>query len=65
TTTSIGIKEGTKLLGKNPARASFMIVITDGRSTSISDTRKAANAARDAGIVVFAVGVGELACPWP
>ena len=58
TTTSVGINEGTRLLGINPASASFMIVITDGRSSSISATRKAADAARAEGIIVVAVGVG-------
>lgn len=59
TTTSIGIAEGTRLLGVNPASASFMIVITDGKSSSVSATKNAADAARAEGIVVFAVGVGE------
>ena len=61
TTTSVGIKEGRKLLGTNPASASFMIVITDGRSNSIRATAAAADAARAEGILVFAVGVGESA----
>lgn len=61
TTTSIGIDEGTALLAVNPASASFMIVITDGQSSSITVTTAAADAARAAGIVVFAVGVGEFA----
>ena len=58
TTTSIGIAEGTRLLGANPASASFMIVTTDGKSSSTSATKKAADAARAEGIIVFAVGVG-------
>ena len=61
TTTSVGIKEGTRLLGINPADASFMIVITDGKSSSLFATAIAAGAARKAGITVFAVGVGESA----
>ena len=64
TVTSFGIKEGTRLLGLNPASASFMIVITDGQSNSMADTTAAANAARAEGIVVFAVGVGELAASY-
>ena len=58
TTTSIGIKEGTRLLGDNPASASFMIVITDGKSGVIPATKSAADAARAEGTTVFAVGVG-------
>ena len=61
TTTSVGIDEGTRLLGVNPATASFMIVITDGQSSSITATTAAADAARAENIVVFAVGVGEFA----
>ena len=59
TTTSVGIDEGTRLLGINPASASFMIVITDGQSSSTAATAAAADAARAEGITVFAVGVGE------
>ena len=59
TVTSVGINEGTRLLGINPASASFMIVITDGQSSSLAATTAAANAARAEGIIVFAVGVGE------
>ena len=61
TNTAVGINEGRKLLGNNPASASFMIVITDGRSNSIRATAAAADAARAEGILVFAVGVGESA----
>ena len=63
TITSVGIKEGTRLLGINPSSASFMIVITDGRSNSVSITSAAADAARAEGITVFAVGVGEVEAP--
>ncbi|CAN0499072.1 unnamed protein product, partial [Laminaria digitata] len=59
TATFIGIDEGTRLLGVNPASASFMIVITDGQSSSLTATTAAADAARAEGIIVFAVGVGE------
>ena len=61
TASSVGIDEGTRLLGVNPATASFMIVITDGQSSSITATTAAADAARAENIVVFAVGVGEFA----
>lgn len=61
TATFLGIEEGTALLGVNPATASFMVVITDGNSNSKSTTEAAADAARDEGIIVFAVGVGEFA----
>ena len=61
TASSVGIDEGTRLLGVNPATASFMIVITDGRSSSITATTAVANAARAENITVFAVGVGEFA----
>ena len=59
TFTNLGIDEGTALLGANDATASFMIVITDGVSNSASATATAADNARAAGIIVFAVGVGE------
>ena len=61
TVTSVGINEGRKLLGTNPASALFMIVITDGQSSSFNATAAAADAARAEGILVFAVGVGESA----
>ena len=61
TNTSVGINEGTRLLGLNPATASFMIVITDGQSSSTANTIAAADVARAEGIIVFAVGVGEFA----
>ena len=61
TNTFVGINEGTRLLGLNPATASFMIVITDGQSSSTANTIAAADAARAEGIIVFAVGVGEFA----
>ena len=61
TTTSIGIIQGRYLLGNKPASASIMIVITGGRSDSITATTAAADAARAEGILVFAVGVGESA----
>ena len=61
TNTHIGINEGTALLTATDATASFMIVITDGQSGSLSATTAAADAARAEGIVVFAVGVGEFA----
>ena len=46
TNTFVGINEGTRLLGLNPATASFMIVITDGQSSSTANTIAAADAAR-------------------
>ena len=61
TNTFVGINEGTRLLGLNPATASFIIVITDGQSSSTANTIAAADAARAEGIIVFAVGVGEFA----
>lgn len=64
TTNSIGIDEGREFLAANPGSASFMIVITGGRSESITDaTTAAADAARAEGIIVFAVGAGEFLVP--
>lgn len=60
TMTNLGIDEGTALLGATDATAAFMIVITDGGSTDPAATIIAADAARAAGIMLFAVGVGEL-----
>lgn len=61
TTTSIGIDESREVLAANSASASFMIVITGGQSESITDaTAAAAEAARAEGVVVFAVGAGQL-----
>lgn len=57
TYTGRGIDEGRLILGTNTASVSFMIVITDGDSRD--DPVAAADQARDEGIVVFAVGVGE------
>lgn len=65
TVTSAGIDEGTRLLAVNPASASFMVVITDSRSNSILATKQAADDARAAGIIVFAVGVGGSVSLWP
>ncbi|CAM9338952.1 unnamed protein product, partial [Laminaria digitata] len=59
TTTSLGIDEGTALLGANLATVSFMIVISDGQSKNTIETVAAADRARTEGIIIFAVGVGE------
>eukprot|EP00752_Nemacystus_decipiens_P018573 g16652.t1 len=52
----LGVAEGRRLLAAAPeATASFMVVITDGDGGDPADE---SNAARDEGIILFAVGVG-------
>ncbi|CAN0600296.1 unnamed protein product, partial [Ectocarpus sp. 12 AP-2014] len=50
-----GIAKGRELLKVSPATTSFMIVTTDGISSSPKDE---ADAARAEGTIVYAVGVG-------
>ncbi|KAK7494669.1 hypothetical protein BaRGS_00014067, partial [Batillaria attramentaria] len=47
--------------GDRPNVPNVAIIITDGQSTNPNDTIRAAQEARDAGITLFAVGVGDLA----
>lgn len=55
-----GIAAGRELLNTSPSSAAFMIVVTDGDVTGGYDDPSAeAQAARDDGITVFVVGVGE------
>ncbi|CAN0057619.1 unnamed protein product, partial [Ectocarpus fasciculatus] len=51
-----GIAKGRELLKVSPATTSFMIVTTDGKSSSPEDE---ADAARAEGTIVYAVGVGS------
>lgn len=49
----------THAAGDRPLVPNFLFVVTDGRSTFPSNTTGAANLAHQAGIIIFAIGIGS------
>ncbi|KAK7087853.1 cartilage matrix protein-like [Littorina saxatilis] len=62
TNTGAGIKymQVTQMAKARPIAAHICIVITDGESQETEQTKEQAKAAQDAGIVMYAIGVGKI-----
>lgn len=58
TNLAAGIAEGVRTLCARPADARVMVILSDGRPDSASRAEQAAQAASEAGIQLFAVGIG-------
>jgi uncharacterized protein YegL len=54
-----GIRRGIKTVQRHQADASVLVVLTDGVADSQADAELASSEANEAGVQVFAVGIGE------
>lgn len=54
-----GIRRGIKTVQRHQADASVLVVLTDGVADSQADAEQASAEANEAGVQVFAVGIGE------
>ncbi|HEY5949990.1 MAG TPA: vWA domain-containing protein, partial [Kofleriaceae bacterium] len=54
-----GIRHGIKMVQRQQADASVLVVLTDGVADSQADAEQASAEANQAGVQVFAVGIGE------
>ena len=54
-----GIRRGIKIVQRHQADASVLVVLTDGIADSQADAEQASAEANEAGVQVFAVGIGE------
>jgi ribosomal protein L7/L12/uncharacterized protein YegL len=58
TNTASGIEEGARLLAASAADARVLILLSDGQANDPARAERAAKAATDAGVQLFAVGIG-------
>jgi len=58
TNMSAGIRRATKVLAESEADANIMVILSDGQPNSAAKTQKEAIKASEAGIQIFAVGIG-------
>ena len=58
-----GIKEGLRAIRRSQAEAKVMILLSDGAADFPDKAEKAAKDATDAGVQMFAVGIGAASSP--